>query len=134
MVYDEGTLVHGHILSIGWLRTVVVVVKKDDGSVWADLTDEGLDEKLLLRSDGTSVYMTQDLGTADLKYHMFPFDESIYVVGNEQDYHFDVLFKLLKKLGRNYLTQEWLDGYLSNQYFTGSISNKCWQTLVYNSP
>ena len=75
---------------------------KDDGSVWADLTDEGLDQKLLLRSDGTSVYMTQDLGTADLKYADYTYDKSIYVVGNEQDYHFDVLFKILKKLGRPY--------------------------------
>ncbi len=76
--------------------------KKDDGSVWADLSDEGLDEKLLLRADGTSVYMTQDLGTADLKYEDYHYDKSVYVVGNEQDYHFNVLFKLLKKLGRPY--------------------------------
>ena len=76
--------------------------KKEDGSVWADLTDEGLDEKLLLRADGTSVYMTQDLGTADLKYEDYHYDKSVYVVGNEQDYHFNVLFKLLKKLGRPY--------------------------------
>ena len=76
--------------------------RKENGSVWADLKDEGLDEKLLLRSDGTSVYMTQDLGTAELKYKDFRFDQSIYVVGNEQDYHFDVLFKILKKLGKSY--------------------------------
>ncbi len=76
--------------------------KKEDGSVWVDLTDEGLDEKLLLRTDGTSVYMTQDLGTADLKYKDYTYDKSVYVVGNEQDYHFDVLFKILKKLGRPY--------------------------------
>ena len=76
--------------------------KKEDGSVWADLTDEGLDRKLLLRADGTSVYMTQDLGTADLKYSDYTYDKSVYVVGNEQDYHFDVLFKILKKLGRPY--------------------------------
>jgi arginyl-tRNA synthetase len=79
-----------------------VFYRRADGSVWADLSEEGLDEKLLLRADGTSVYMTQDLGTADLKYEEFPFDRSVYVVGNEQDYHFDVLFKLLKKLGRPY--------------------------------
>lgn len=79
-----------------------VFFKKDDGSVWADLTEEGLDQKLLLRSDGTSVYMTQDLGTAELKYTDYHFTNSIYVVGNEQDYHFDVLFKILKKLGRSY--------------------------------
>ncbi len=76
--------------------------KKVDGSVWVDLTDEGLDQKLLLRADGTSVYMTQDLGTADLKYTDYVYDKSVYVVGNEQDYHFDVLFKILKKLGRPY--------------------------------
>lgn len=79
-----------------------VFFKKEDGSVWVDLTDEGLDQKLLLRSDGTSVYMTQDLGTADLRYQDYPFDKLVYVVGNEQDYHFSVLFKILKKLGRPY--------------------------------
>ncbi len=76
--------------------------KKPDGSVWVDLSDDGLDEKLLLRSDGTSVYMTQDLGTADLKYRESGFDQSVYVVGNEQNYHFDVLFMILRKLGRPY--------------------------------
>lgn len=75
---------------------------KPDGSVWIDLKTDGLDEKLLLRSDGTSVYMTQDLGTADLKYADYQYDKSVYVVGNEQDYHFDVLFRILKKLGRPY--------------------------------
>ena len=67
-----------------------------------DLTDEGLDEKLVLRGDGTSVYITQDMGTADLKYKDFGLDKSVYVVGNEQDYHFDVLFKIMRKLGRPY--------------------------------
>ncbi len=76
--------------------------RKPDGSAWVDLRNDGLDEKLLLRSDGTSVYMTQDLGTADLKYSDYSYDKSVYVVGNEQDYHFDVLFKILKKLGRPY--------------------------------
>ena len=79
-----------------------VFFKKEDGSVWADLTEEGLDEKLVLRGDGTSVYITQDMGTADLKYQEFGADKSILVVGNEQDYHFKVLFTLLKKLGRPY--------------------------------
>lgn len=79
-----------------------VFFKKEDGSVWADLQDEGLDEKLVLRADGTSVYITQDMGTADLKYRDFRIDQSVYVVGNEQDYHFEVLFKILKKLGRPY--------------------------------
>ncbi|REG88584.1 arginine--tRNA ligase [Algoriphagus antarcticus] len=79
-----------------------VFFKKDNGSVWVDLTDEGLDEKLVLRGDGTSVYITQDLGTADLKYDDFGISKSVYVVGNEQDYHFDVLFKIMRKLGRPY--------------------------------
>ena len=73
--------------------------KREDGSVWADLTKEGLDEKLLLRSDGTSVYMTQDIGTAKLRFQDFPIDKMIYVVGNEQNYHFQVLSILLDKLG-----------------------------------
>ena len=79
-----------------------VFFKKPDGSVWIDLTADGLDEKLVLRSDGTSVYMTQDLGTAQLKYDDFKMDESIYVVGNEQDYHFKVLFLILQKLGKTW--------------------------------
>ena len=73
--------------------------RKDDGSVWADLTGDGLDHKLLLRSDGTSVYMTQDIGTAKLRYQDYPIDKMIYVVGNEQNYHFQVLSLLLDKLG-----------------------------------
>ncbi len=73
--------------------------RRDDGSVWADLTKEGLDEKLLLRSDGTSVYMTQDIGTAKLRFQDYPIDKMIYVVGNEQNYHFQVLSILLDKLG-----------------------------------
>ena len=70
-----------------------------DGSVWADLTNEGLDQKLLLRSDGTSVYMTQDIGTAEMRYEDYPIDKMIYVVGNEQNYHFQVLSILLDRLG-----------------------------------
>lgn len=73
--------------------------RKDDNSVWADLTNEGLDQKLLLRSDGTSVYMTQDIGTADMRFRDFPIDKMIYVVGNEQNYHFQVLSILLDRLG-----------------------------------
>ena len=76
-----------------------IFIKKDDGSVWADLTDEGLDQKILLRSDGTSVYMTQDLGTAQQRFEDFNADEAIYVVGNEQNYHFQVLKIVLDKLG-----------------------------------
>ena len=73
--------------------------RKEDNSVWADLTGEGLDQKLLLRSDGTSVYMTQDIGTADMRFRDFPIDKMIYVVGNEQNYHFQVLSILLDRLG-----------------------------------
>ncbi len=73
--------------------------RKDDNSVWADLTEDGLDQKLLLRADGTSVYMTQDIGTADMRFKDFPIDKMIYVVGNEQNYHFQVLSLLLDRLG-----------------------------------
>ena len=76
-----------------------IFYRKPDGSVWADLSDEGLDEKLLLRADGTSVYITQDIGTAIKRFEDFDIDSHIYVVGNEQDYHFQVLFLILKKLG-----------------------------------
>ncbi|MCG2791956.1 MAG: arginine--tRNA ligase [Weeksellaceae bacterium] len=81
-----------------------VLYRKEDGSVWCDLTDDGLDQKLLLRSDGTSVYMTQDLGTAVQRFEENDIQKLIYTVGNEQDYHFQVLFKILKKLG-----YEWAD-------------------------
>lgn len=74
-------------------------IRKDDNSVWADLTDEGLDQKLLLRADGTSVYMTQDIGTAQMRFADYPIDKMIYVVGNEQNYHFQVLSILLNRLG-----------------------------------
>ncbi|HEY6915432.1 MAG TPA: arginine--tRNA ligase, partial [Paludibacter sp.] len=73
--------------------------RREDGSVWADLTGDGLDEKLLLRADGTSVYMTQDIGTAKLRYNDYPINKMVYVVGNEQNYHFQVLAILLDKLG-----------------------------------
>jgi arginyl-tRNA synthetase len=79
-----------------------VFYRRPDGSVWCDLTGDGLDEKLVLRSDGTSVYITQDLGTADLKYGDYGMEKSLYVVATEQDYHFQVLFLILKKLGRAY--------------------------------
>lgn len=81
-----------------------ILYQKEDGSVWCDLTDEGLDQKLLLRSDGTSVYMTQDLGTAVERFKQNDIQKLIYTVGNEQDYHFQVLFKIMKKLG-----YEWAD-------------------------
>ncbi|WP_205501972.1 arginine--tRNA ligase [Rufibacter psychrotolerans] len=79
-----------------------VFFKKPDGSVWIDLTEEGLDEKLVLRADGTSVYITQDLGTAELKYQDFHYDQSVYVVADEQNYHFQVLKAILKKLQKPY--------------------------------
>ncbi|MGE8429238.1 MAG: arginine--tRNA ligase [Sphingobacterium sp.] len=88
-----------------------VFFKKEDNSVWIDLTAEGLDQKLVLRGDGTSVYITQDLGTAQLKYDEFKMNDSIYVVGNEQDYHFKVLFLILKKLGK-----AWADGLFHLSY------------------
>ncbi len=79
-----------------------VFFKKEDGSVWIDLTDEGLDEKLVLRKDGTSVYITQDLGLAQQKYEEFKYDQSIYVIADEQNYHMKVLKLILKKLGKPY--------------------------------
>ncbi|CEJ70627.1 arginyl-tRNA synthetase [Chryseobacterium oranimense] len=82
-----------------------ILYQKEDGSVWCDLTDEGLDQKLLLRSDGTSVYMTQDLGTAVERFKDNNIQKLIYTVGNEQDYHFQVLFKIMKKLGYSWADQ-----------------------------
>ncbi len=79
-----------------------VFFQKEDGSVWIDLSSDGLDEKLVQRGDGTSVYITQDMGTADLKANQFGLNKSIYVVGNEQDYHFKVLFLIMQKMGRSY--------------------------------
>ena len=79
-----------------------ILYQKDDGSIWCDLTEEGLDQKLLLRADGTSVYMTQDIGTAQLRYDDYKPSDMVYVVGNEQNYHFDVLKLILKKLGREW--------------------------------
>jgi len=96
--YESDTYRLGREIVLGGLEKGILY-RKEDGSVWADLTGEGLDHKLLLRSDGTSVYMTQDVGTAHQRYSEFPFDQHIYVVGNEQNYHFQVLAILLKKLG-----------------------------------
>lgn len=99
--YESNTYILGKDLIQEGLNKGVLY-RKDDGSVWCDLTDEGLDHKLLLRSDGTSVYMTQDLGTAVQRFKENNIQKLIYTVGNEQDYHFDVLFKILKKLGYNW--------------------------------
>ncbi len=99
--YESETYLPGKVLINEGLEKGVFY-KKEDGSVWCDLTDEGLDEKLLLRADGTSVYMTQDLGTAQLRYDDFHPQKLMYVVGNEQNYHFEVLQRILKKLGRSW--------------------------------
>ncbi|MGE8554817.1 MAG: arginine--tRNA ligase [Chryseobacterium jejuense] len=101
--YESNTYILGKDLIQAGLDKGVLY-QKEDGSVWCDLTDEGLDQKLLLRSDGTSVYMTQDLGTAVERFKDNNIQKLIYTVGNEQDYHFQVLFKILKKLG-----YEWAD-------------------------
>ena len=96
--YESDTYLEGKDLVLGGLEKGIMF-RKDDGSVWADLTNDGLDHKLLLRADGTSVYMTQDIGTAKLRYQDYPIDKMIYVVGNEQNYHFQVLSLLLDRLG-----------------------------------
>jgi arginyl-tRNA synthetase len=101
-----------------------IFYRKEDGSVWADLTEEGLDHKLVLRADGTSVYMTQDLGVADLRYAHYHFDRSIYVVGNEQDYHFEVLFKLMQQLGRSYTTHMYHLSYGMVDLPTGKMKSR----------
>jgi arginyl-tRNA synthetase len=96
--YESDTYLEGKDLVLGGIEKGIMY-RKEDGSVWADLTADGLDHKLLLRSDGTSVYMTQDIGTAKLRYQDYPIDKMIYVVGNEQNYHFQVLSLLLDRLG-----------------------------------
>ena len=96
--YESQTYLQGKSLVEKGLKEGLFF-RKEDGSVWADLTADGLDEKLLLRADGTSVYMTQDIGTAKLRYEDYPIDQMIYVVGNEQNYHFQVLSILLDRLG-----------------------------------
>jgi arginyl-tRNA synthetase len=99
--YESNTYLLGkEIVNEGLSKQIFFPLK--DNSIWVDLSDIGLDQKLLLRGDGTSVYITQDLGTADLKYNDFKAEKSIYVVGNEQDYHFKVLFEILKRLGKPY--------------------------------
>ena len=96
--YESETYLHGKKKVEEGLKKGVLY-QRDDNSVWIDLTGEGLDEKLLLRSDGTSVYMTQDIGTAQLRFDKYPIDKMVYVVGNEQNYHFQVLSIILDKLG-----------------------------------
>jgi len=96
--YESDTYTLGRAIVMEGLEKGILY-KKEDGSIWANLADEGLDQKLLLRADATSVYMTQDLGTAHQRFDEFGFDTHVYVVGNEQDYHFQVLALILKKLG-----------------------------------
>lgn len=96
--YESDTYLEGKDLVLSGIDKGIMY-KKEDGSVWADLTTDGLDHKLLLRSDGTSVYMTQDIGTAKIRFKDYPIDKMIYVVGNEQNYHFQVLSLILDKLG-----------------------------------
>lgn len=96
--YESNTYLEGKEKVLEGLENGIFY-RKDDNSVWADLTADGLDQKLLLRTDGTSVYMTQDIGTAKLRFQDYPIDQMIYVVGNEQNYHFQVLSLLLDKLG-----------------------------------
>ena len=96
--YESDTYLEGKDLVLNGIESGIMY-RKEDGSVWADLTPDGLDHKLLLRSDGTSVYMTQDIGTAKLRYQDYPIDKMVYVVGNEQNYHFQVLSLILDKLG-----------------------------------
>src|SRR5690606_19045427 len=98
MYYESDTYLLGKEIVLKGLEKGVLF-KKEDGSIWVDLQDEGLDQKLLLRTDGTSVYMTQDIGTAILKYNDFNLDKSVYVIADEQNYHMQVLQLVLKKLG-----------------------------------
>jgi len=96
--YESETYKLGRSIVLDGVKTKVFE-KREDGSVWADMKDDGLDQKVLLRGDGTSVYITQDIGTANQRYQDYHFDKHIYVVGNEQNYHFQVLIKLLDKMG-----------------------------------
>ena len=108
--YESDTYKIGKDIVLSGLKEKILY-KNEDSSIWADLTQDGLDQKLLLRSDGTAVYMTQDLGTAVDRYNEYKFDKNIYVVGNEQNYHFQVLKALLKRMG-----YKWADGLIHFSY------------------
>jgi len=108
--YESDTYKIGKDIVLSALQEKILY-RNDDSSIWADLTPDGLDQKLLLRSDGTAVYMTQDLGTAVDRYNEYKFDKNIYVVGNEQNYHFQVLKALLKRMG-----YKWADGLIHFSY------------------
>jgi arginyl-tRNA synthetase len=102
LYYESNTYLIGRDMVMDGVKKGVFE-QQADGSIWCDLTADGLDRKLLLRSDGTAVYMTQDIGTAILRYQHWPkLDQLIYTVGNEQDYHFKVLFQVLEKLGHQW--------------------------------
>ncbi len=108
--YESETYITGKEIVLAGLKANILY-QHSDSSIWADLTSQGLDHKLLLRSDGTAVYMTQDLGTAVARYNDFGFDKTLYVVGNEQNYHFQVLRALMKKMG-----YKWADGLIHFSY------------------
>jgi arginyl-tRNA synthetase len=108
--YESETYKTGRDIVLSALKDKILY-RNEDSSIWADLTQEGLDQKLLLRSDGTAVYMTQDLGTAVGRYNEYKFDKNIYVVGNEQNYHFQVLKALLKRMG-----YDWAEGLIHFSY------------------
>jgi arginyl-tRNA synthetase len=108
--YESDTYKVGKEIVLSALKDNILY-RNEDSSIWADLTPDGLDQKLLLRSDGTAVYMTQDLGTAVDRYNEYKFDKNIYVVGNEQNYHFQVLKAVLKRMGYN-----WADGLIHFSY------------------
>jgi len=108
--YESDTYKIGKEIVLSALKENILY-RNDDGSIWADLTQDGLDQKLLLRSDGTAVYMTQDIGTAVNRFNEYKFDKNIYVVGNEQNYHFQVLKALLKRMG-----YKWADGLIHFSY------------------
>ena len=108
--YESDTYKVGKDIVLDALKNNILY-RNEDSSIWADLTQDGLDQKLLLRSDGTAVYMTQDLGTAVDRYNEYKFDKSIYVVGNEQNYHFQVLKAILKRMG-----YAWSDGLIHFSY------------------
>ena len=108
--YESDTYKVGKDIVLSALKKNILY-RNDDSSIWADLTSDGLDQKLLLRSDGTAVYMTQDLGTAVDRFKEYKFDKNIYVVGNEQNYHFQVLKAILRRMGYN-----WADGLIHFSY------------------
>ena len=123
LYYESDTYLLGKSMVEGGLGRGVFF-RKDDGSVWVDLTDQGLDQKIVLRADGTSVYLTQDLGTAHQRYEDFGMDGMIYTVADEQNYHFDVLFKTLKLLGEPYADKLFHLSYGMIELTTGKMKSR----------